>query len=459
MFIINWDDIEGRINPNSFRNVFLFNSKVFEKVKLGKVVVLNPTINFSKLSNEDNVSFIPMEIIDEHYGIVKENKTKKCSEITGFTKFKEGDLLWAKITPCMQNGKSAIAENLINGLGCGSTEFFVIRPRDNKILIKYIHFILRDKRVLKNAENYFGGSAGQQRVSKDYLLNLQIPLPPLSLQQQIIDIMDIVYTKKQEYEQQANELLDSIDSYLLNELGIVMPVEEENTLKSRMFSMSSSEVLSGRFDPYYYKKSFIENLNNIQNGKCGWQKLIYFSIGGLVKGTLPNDKQKNGKYEVVQIKCIDKGGMIDLSDVLTAKEIFTTEQKLMNGDVLIVITGATIGKIALWEYDDEYYLGGDIVKFNTGNHYLNEIYAALLRTKPYQMQIKRCITGATNGHLALFDIEKLPMPNISDEKFQIKIANNINATRKKAKRLEQQADDIIRDAKAKVEKILLEGNL
>ena len=97
----------------------------------------------------------------------------------------------------MQNGKSAIVRNTINGYACGSTEFFIIRCKTNTILIEYIHFILRDKRILKTAMNFFGGSAGQQRVSKDFLLNLLIPLPPLEIQQQIVDLYEKTYTEKQ----------------------------------------------------------------------------------------------------------------------------------------------------------------------------------------------------------------------------------------------------------------------
>lgn len=124
-----------------------------------------------------------------------------------------------------------------------------------------------------------------------------------------------------------------------------------------------------------------------------------------------------------------------------------------------MITGATIGKVGFWDYDGEYYLGGDIVKFNTDNCYLSEIYAALLRTTPYQLQIRRCITGATNGHLAPIDIELLQLPNIRDEEIQRTLASRLSAIRLKAQLLEQEAKNIINKAKKQIGNILLGGNL
>jgi len=108
------------------------------------------------------------------------------AQTKGYTKFEENDLLWAKITPCMQNGKSAIARNLTNGVGCGSTEYYVIRPKTNDLIIDYVYLVLRHHAVLKAAQNSFGGSAGQQRVSSQYVKSIVIPHPPIDVQKSII---------------------------------------------------------------------------------------------------------------------------------------------------------------------------------------------------------------------------------------------------------------------------------
>jgi type I restriction enzyme S subunit len=84
----------------------------------------------------------------------------------------------------------------------------VLRPKTDNVLIEYVHFILRDKRVLESAKNSFGGSAGQQRVSSGYLKSIQIPLPPKEIQQQIVDLYNHAVEEKQAKEQEAKELLE-----------------------------------------------------------------------------------------------------------------------------------------------------------------------------------------------------------------------------------------------------------
>jgi type I restriction enzyme S subunit len=126
----------------------------------------------------------------------------------GYTKFEEGDLLWAKITPCMQNGKSAIVKNLENGIGCGSTEFFVLRPRNNNVLIDYIYLLLRHHEVLKAAQSSFGGSAGQQRVSSQYLKSIIIPIPDYSIQKDIVAKIYNMKSQAKQLQKEGDKLLE-----------------------------------------------------------------------------------------------------------------------------------------------------------------------------------------------------------------------------------------------------------
>lgn len=209
-----------RYDVSFYQERFDYFSQIYPTYELGDILYINPPVTFSNLTDNDIISYIPMEVIDERYGIVSSTKNITVSNTKGYTKFKEGDLLWAKITPCMQNGKSAIAQNLLKGVGCGSTEFFVLRPKSNNVLIKYIHFILRDYRVLKSAQNSFGGSAGQQRVSSSYLKTIRIPLPPIQIQQKIVDIYTTANKARLQKDKEAKELLESIDDYLLKALSI-----------------------------------------------------------------------------------------------------------------------------------------------------------------------------------------------------------------------------------------------
>ena len=197
--------IGSRWDCSSNKNDFSLNSNKFTNVKLFDVVSINPSVYFPL--NIEEITFIPMEAIDENYGEITANYKKEVVESNGFTRFMQGDLLWAKITPCMQNGKSAVVRETINGYACGSTEFFVLRCNKNKIDVNYLFYIMHVKKLLEYATNFFGGNAGQQRVSKDFLLNLKIPLPPLDKQ---IDIA----SKLQEIQNNAKQLKNEADMIL-----------------------------------------------------------------------------------------------------------------------------------------------------------------------------------------------------------------------------------------------------
>ncbi|NRH21309.1 hypothetical protein HOO68_04665 [Candidatus Gracilibacteria bacterium] len=161
----------------------ILKSDIFPMRKLKELLEINPLTNFKK---NLSISFIPMKYISDEYGEIMHQDIISGTESNGYTKFKEGDLIWSRITPCMQNGKSAIVKNLENGIGCGSTEYHVLRNSNSNIKLEYIYTILRLEKILKFAMNYFTGSAGQQRVPKEFLEDLQIPLPPIKIQEKIV---------------------------------------------------------------------------------------------------------------------------------------------------------------------------------------------------------------------------------------------------------------------------------
>jgi type I restriction enzyme S subunit len=158
-------------------------------VKLGEVCELNPRRPFIERKDSDLTSFIPMEAVDAISGMVSDLRVRTYGEVKkGYTYFAEGDVLFAKITPCMQNGKHTIAKGLVGGIGFGTTEFHVLRPNEN-IISELIWFFIRQPSVLIEATEHFTGAVGQQRVPEDYLANLQIPLPPLPEQQRIAGVL------------------------------------------------------------------------------------------------------------------------------------------------------------------------------------------------------------------------------------------------------------------------------
>lgn len=185
----------------------------YKQVHLQEIADINPRTDMSMIEGNEYVSFIPMEDISDIYGEWIGEKIIKKEEIRGYTKFQDGDLLWARITPCMQNGKSAIVKDLKNNRGCGSTEFHIIRIYVDSIIPEYLHVLLRQNELLKDAQRYFTGSAGQQRVPSSYLSNLVIPVPPISVQEQIINCYNQFIDNKKTCKDKANNAMENAKSY------------------------------------------------------------------------------------------------------------------------------------------------------------------------------------------------------------------------------------------------------
>lgn len=203
------DVIGSRLDVSYYKDKFEMASSKYDNTKLSKVVDIDPKITFIGKNADDVISFIPMECIDEKSGEIINRREIAIGKSKGYTRFEENDLLWAKITPCMQNGKSAIARGLKNGVGCGSTEFYVIRPKDsNKVLIDYVYLILRHHDILFAAQTSFGGSAGQQRVPKQYLKSITIPIPDISAQKEIVDTVYSIKAKAKRLQEKGNLLLE-----------------------------------------------------------------------------------------------------------------------------------------------------------------------------------------------------------------------------------------------------------
>jgi type I restriction enzyme, S subunit len=158
-------------------------------VPLGQVCEINPQ-KTAKINPELQCSFIPMEYVDDQFGIVTKQGIRQVKEVDkGYTFFQSNDILFAKITPCMENGKCAITKNLINGIGFGSTEFHVVRAKID-VLPQWVYYYLRQASTREMAEICMTGSAGQKRVPTSFLEKTLIPFPSLPEQKRIAAILE-----------------------------------------------------------------------------------------------------------------------------------------------------------------------------------------------------------------------------------------------------------------------------
>lgn len=171
----------------AYREVKFLGRKNWRYAKLGDVCSINPRKSELAMFKPDmEVSFVPMSDLNQHRITFQAKGKKLLSEVfTGYTYFEDGDVLFAKVTPCFENGKAGIARGLINGVGFGSSEFYVLRSGAN-VLPEWIYFCITHPLFRSGAIEQMTGSVGLQRVPRDYVESFQIPLPPLDEQRKII---------------------------------------------------------------------------------------------------------------------------------------------------------------------------------------------------------------------------------------------------------------------------------
>ena len=349
-------------------------------VKLGEVCLINP--KSCTLRDDTEVSFIPMTKVGEH-GEFDASEIKNYSEVKkGFTNFQNGGILFAKITPCMENGKGAIAHNMKNGIGFGSTEFHVLRPDTDKITSEWLYYLTTWKAFRKEAERNMTGSAGQKRVPKTFLENYVVNLPDID-------------TQKSE-----NKILRKVDDFIFLRKQQLAKLDE--LVKARFVEMFGDPVA------------------NIANWPIERLEKHLTIIGGYA---FKSDGFRAKGIPVLRIGNINSGYFQPTNMVYWHDDSTLERYKMHPGDLVISLTG-TVGKndygnVCILGNDySEYYLNQRNAKLEL-NETLNGIYLSELLKFP---QIKGRLTGISRGirqaNISNKDILSLPIliPPISLQK-------------------------------------------
>jgi type I restriction enzyme, S subunit len=305
----------------------------WDVLSIEKSIEINP---FRKLAKNKLAKKISM---DKLQSFTKKIQGYEITEFKGGTKFINGDTLLARITPCLENGKTAYVDILSNDeVAFGSTEFLVLNEKANISIKEFVYYLSISPKFRELAISSMTGTSGRQRVQTDFLKSKLISIPPLPEQISIAKILSDLDSKI-ELLQQQNETLEEIGKTLFKHwfVDFEFPNEEGKPYKSSGGEMIESEL--GEIPKGW------------SVGKLG--DLIYIQNGYAFKSS---DFLLEGKHGIIKIKNIS-GNIIDIKNTqYTSDNVISKVDKkfkIESGDLLIAMTGAEVAKIGIVETNSE----------------------------------------------------------------------------------------------------------
>lgn len=383
------------------------------------------------------------------------------SGLLGRSKVFEDNLL-VKITGV---GRMAVSSVAPKGFEGNINQHMVVIKTKNLITSQLIANFLNSDIGEKLATRR---STGGTRPALDYTALRSIPI---ILNEQAIIIMDNAYIIKQEKEKQANELLDSINDYLLDELNIVMPKVEKNTLENRMSYVASTDVIGGRFDPKKYTAKYINIFHAIKSSKYD-KKTLRQVIKNDITGSWGLDETVEDESFV---KCLtiratefDNRYNLKLDNNRVKYRKYTPRtyerMSITIGDILVEKSGGSedqpVGRVAIIDKES---VKNNTLAFSNFIHkivandelvYSDYLYEYL--TLMHNIRVTEVMQNQTNGIRNLIMGEYFGQTILlPDKNKQKEIALHIQQIRETAKQLEEEATNNLTNAKLQVEKILL----
>jgi type I restriction enzyme S subunit len=309
-----------------------------------------------------------MAAVEALSGGIDVSTVRKYAEVKkGYTHFRDGDILFAKVTPCMENGKMAIARKLVNGIGFGSTEFHVLRPRAG-VDARYVYYFVSSQTFRKDASGHMTGAVGLRRVPSAYLEEQLIPLPHIDEQRRIVAEIEKQFSRLDEAVANLQRVKANLKRYKASVLkdaveGRLVPTEAELARREgRTFETGEQllqriletrrAILAGKGK---YKEPIAPVTSDLPNLPEGWTWAKLDSLAALKGGITVDSKRVDpGAQPVPYLRVANvQRGYIDLAEVkhINASAADIAELRLEHGDVLFNEGGDRdkLGRGWIWE--------------------------------------------------------------------------------------------------------------
>lgn len=403
---------------------------------------VNPKTDCTMLTDKTEVSFVPMPNVQEKNNIVEYDLVPYGTVKKGFTVFKKGDLIWAKITPCMQNGKSCIVVEMPTEIGFGSTEFHVVRKRTDDVYMPFIWSIFSNENVLKAAQAVFSGSAGQQRVSASFIENFPCVIPQYDIQVTLASMLERKLLEMNTKKQKAITLIEEFEESISNSYGL------KNSDKNRLCFAIHLRDLDGVIDAKRYASVTTTT-----------HTFVMDDVFDIVEEKV--NVSRYGKQVIDWIRIDDLSNQpLDIEEIRTqpANEVEGTFFEVQEGDILVARLGPTILNqkiVMVRSLERTTIASAEFLVLRCRHGYDPEAVMAVLKTGYYRDLMYSHARGSTPSRYRLNreDMLKLPFPDIREHQEQL--ATAANAIRIKVKAMRAQAEQEWQEARMQFERELL----
>lgn len=384
-------------------------------VRLGSLYEVNPK---NKADDELDAAFIPMEKISA--GMLSEysyETQKWCKAKKGHTQFADGDVAFAKISPCFENRKSMMLNNLPNSIGGGTTELIILR--NASINQKYTFWLVSDERFIRGGVQTYSGTVGQQRINMDYVRSYPIPLPPLSEQQRIVERIEELFAKLDEAKERLQEVADS-------------------------FAVRKAAILHKAFTGELTKQWRLENGVSDES----WEEKTLQDVcsmkitDGTHKTPVYCDSEKGVKFLSAKDITAEKICWDNIKYIVPELHEELYKRLAPQVDDVLLAKNGTTGVAAIVETDDIFDIYVTLAVLRPEKSIIYPLYLLKVVNSPLcKEQFAQHLTGIGVPNLHLRDIKEvlIPLPTLPEQHEIVRLIDDLLARERAAQQATEQA--------------------